>query len=127
MEYPTTTALSTIKAEFFVASETTKKAIWLWRLLKEINKNQDDPLPILCDYDSAIKLVKNNSIRGPSTLRFDTILFERNKKLERLKSPLYRQKTTRQIASQSLSQILDGINLRSRLGILEVPFISCFV
>jgi hypothetical protein len=53
-------SLSTTEAEFVAASETVKEAILLKLLLTEIDNNGDKPIPILCDNDSTIKLVKNN-------------------------------------------------------------------
>lgn len=54
------TALSTTEAEFIAASEATKEATWLLRLLKEIDgEGTTGPVELLCDSQSAIRLVKN--------------------------------------------------------------------
>ena len=52
------TSISTTKAEYVVASEAYKEAIWLTSLMGEIGLKQE--LPVLhCDSQSAIALAKN--------------------------------------------------------------------
>ena len=41
------------------ASETSKEAIWLQQLLKEVKGDDISPVPILCDNQGAIQLIKN--------------------------------------------------------------------
>ena len=50
--------LSTTEAEFVAASEGTKEAIWLTRMLNEISKLNSTPT-LYIDNASAVKLVKN--------------------------------------------------------------------
>lgn len=52
-------ALSTTEAEFIAACEATKEGVWLQRLLKEITPGPVGPMPLLCDNQSAIQLIKN--------------------------------------------------------------------
>ena len=54
----TCVALSTTEAEFVAASETAKEAVWLRRFFSGIGA-EVGPLPLLCDNQSAIWLVKN--------------------------------------------------------------------
>ena len=55
----TCTALSTTEAEFIAGCESSKEAIWIARLLKEIAKEDPIPVQLFCDNQSAIRLVKN--------------------------------------------------------------------
>ncbi len=52
-------ALSTTEAEFIAACEATKEGIWLQRLLSEIIPDWRTPFPLMCDNQSAIRLIKN--------------------------------------------------------------------
>lgn len=53
------TTLSTTEAEYVAACETTKEAVWLRYLLDQIGVLPDGPSAILCDNQSAIRLVHN--------------------------------------------------------------------
>jgi hypothetical protein len=52
-------SLSTTEAEFVAASETSKEAIWLQQFLREVKGDEIGPIPILCDNQGAIRLIKN--------------------------------------------------------------------
>jgi hypothetical protein len=52
-------SLSTTEAEYVAGCETSKEAVWIDRLLKEIGQDQTLPMPLLCDNQSAIRLAKN--------------------------------------------------------------------
>jgi hypothetical protein len=52
-------ALSTTEAEFIAACEATKEGIWIRRLLLELFPEWNKPIPIKCDNQSAIELIKN--------------------------------------------------------------------
>jgi hypothetical protein len=52
-------ALSTTEAEFIAACEATKEGIWIRRLLLELFPEWNKPIPIKCDNQSAIGLIKN--------------------------------------------------------------------
>jgi len=53
------TTLSTTEAEYVAACETTKEAMWLRYLLKQIGMLPNGPFPLLCDNQSAIRIVRN--------------------------------------------------------------------
>ena len=53
-----TIAMSTTKVEYMAAAETTKDALWLTRLVKELGIQQVGVL-LYCDSQSAIYLAKN--------------------------------------------------------------------
>lgn len=53
------TALSTTEAEYIAASDASKEAIWLRRLLIQIDFLPSGPVRLLCDNESAIRLVHN--------------------------------------------------------------------
>ena len=52
-------SLSTTEAEFIAACESTKEAVWLCSLLSEILGVNNGSIPLLCDNEGAIRLVKN--------------------------------------------------------------------
>ena len=54
-----TVSLSTTEAEFIAASEATKEAIWLRKLLLEIEHGCSGPTTLNVDNQSAIKLTRN--------------------------------------------------------------------
>ena len=54
-----TVAQSTAEAEYVAAAEATSQAIWLRRILEDMNEKQDGPTTIHCDNKSAIAMAKN--------------------------------------------------------------------
>ena len=55
----TCTATSTTEAEYIAASDATKEAIWLRRLLIQIDSFPTNPVRLMCDNQSSIRLVHN--------------------------------------------------------------------
>lgn len=53
------TAISTTKAEYVAASNAIQEAIWIQRLLSQIEQLPPGPIRILCDNQSVISLVHN--------------------------------------------------------------------
>ncbi|XP_070668933.1 secreted RxLR effector protein 161-like [Malus domestica] len=58
--------LSTTEAEFITAASSACQAIWLRRILEQLNHGQYKPTVIHCDNVSAIKLSKNPVMHGQS-------------------------------------------------------------
>ncbi|GAA0162116.1 hypothetical protein LIER_39348 [Lithospermum erythrorhizon] len=58
--------LSTTEAEFVAATACTCQAIWMMRILKELNHEDTECIQINCDNSSTIKLSKNPIIHGRS-------------------------------------------------------------
>jgi hypothetical protein len=52
-------ALSTMESEYIAASETSREAVWLRRLLDQIGIRQERPIILNCDNKSAIALAHN--------------------------------------------------------------------
>ncbi|KAH9752994.1 hypothetical protein KPL71_014922 [Citrus sinensis] len=52
-------ALSSAEAEYIAATESACEAVWLRRILKDLQFNQDAATTIYCDNMSAIALTKN--------------------------------------------------------------------
>lgn len=103
-------SLSTTEAEFIAASETVKEAIWLKRLLTEIDNNGDKPIPILCDNESTIKLMKNNRFRQRTKhIEIRHYFVRENKRSARLRFPMCRHKVTWQKSSRSPFPILGSV------------------
>lgn len=53
------TSLSTTESEFVAASEAAKEATWIRSLLKEIRRREQEPIPLLCDNQGAIRCAHN--------------------------------------------------------------------
>ena len=51
--------LSSTEAEYMALGESVKDAMWIRNLLQDLHYPQEEPTLILCDNQSAIKLVKN--------------------------------------------------------------------
>lgn len=66
----TTTATSTCEAEYIAACHSTKEAVWLRALLKEINIEQIGPTQIDCDNQGTIVLTEDPSFHA-RTKHFD--------------------------------------------------------
>ena len=58
--------LSTTEAEFIAASEATKEAIWLRKLLYDIRQECENPTILNMDNQSSIKLTKNQEFHRRS-------------------------------------------------------------
>ena len=58
--------LSTTEAEFVAATSCVCQAIWLKRILEQLHFKRREPIAILCDNNSAIKLSKNPVLHGRS-------------------------------------------------------------
>jgi hypothetical protein len=50
---------STTEAEFVSLNEATREAVWLRRILADLDHNLSDPIEIRCDNQGAIRLVHN--------------------------------------------------------------------
>ncbi|KAL4179185.1 hypothetical protein AMTRI_Chr13g118800 [Amborella trichopoda] len=60
----TTTALSSLEAEYIAAASTACQAIWLKRLLGDLCEVQEKTTKILCDNKAAIVMTKNPIFHG---------------------------------------------------------------
>ncbi|GKV32259.1 hypothetical protein SLEP1_g40876 [Rubroshorea leprosula] len=58
--------LSTIEAEYMAATSCACQAIWLRRIMEELELNQHEATSIYCDNSSAIKLSRNPVLHGRS-------------------------------------------------------------
>ena len=58
--------LSTTEAEFVAATACACQAIWLKKILEELQFKEDGPTLIYCENSSAIKLSKNHVLHGRS-------------------------------------------------------------
>ena len=54
-----TVALSSVEAEYIVATDAACEAIWLRRLLSDLQQKIEEPTVICCDNMSAIAMTKN--------------------------------------------------------------------
>ncbi|KAH9667565.1 retrovirus-related pol polyprotein from transposon TNT 1-94-like protein [Citrus sinensis] len=54
----TVVALSTTEAEYMVATQACKEAIWIQRLLEELGHGQEK-IPVFCDSQSALHIARN--------------------------------------------------------------------
>ena len=59
-------SLSTTEAEFIAATACACQAIWLRRILEELQFKQVEATTVFCDKNSAIKLSKNPVLHGRS-------------------------------------------------------------
>jgi hypothetical protein len=59
-------ALSTAEAEYIAATNCATQAVWLRRMLSELQYQQDGPTKIFCDNKSTIALTKNPVFHGRS-------------------------------------------------------------
>lgn len=77
-----TVALSSTEAEYMSLTESTKEAIWLRRLFKEIGTQQNqDPTPLFGDNQGSINLAHNPIYHGRT--KHIEVLFERKLHQER--------------------------------------------
>ena len=59
-------ALSSAEAEYISVNEATREAVWLRRILIDLQQKVEDPTPIFCDNQSAISMSKNPVFHGRS-------------------------------------------------------------
>jgi hypothetical protein len=52
--------LSSTEAEYVATTTTTCQAVWLCRVLNDIQQRQEEPTPIYCENNSTITLSKNH-------------------------------------------------------------------
>ena len=52
-------AQSTAKAEYIAATTTVTQAIWLRKVLKDLNLEEEQPIVIYCDNNSVVAMAKN--------------------------------------------------------------------
>ncbi|CDO74006.1 hypothetical protein BN946_scf185043.g55 [Trametes cinnabarina] len=64
-------ALSTTEAEYIAASDASREALWLRRLLSELTTPVRDPTVLYCDNESALKLIRNVDVFHPRTKHID--------------------------------------------------------
>jgi hypothetical protein len=58
-------ALSTLEAEYIACSDATREALWLRRLLGEIERSSvDQTVPISCDNQGALKLIDTGILKS---------------------------------------------------------------
>ncbi|RVW26239.1 Retrovirus-related Pol polyprotein from transposon TNT 1-94 [Vitis vinifera] len=58
------TALSSSEVEYTVATSSACQAVWLRRILADINQEHDEPTVIYCDNKAAIAMTKNPAYHG---------------------------------------------------------------
>ena len=115
-------ALSITEAEFIAACEATKEGVWLQRLVSEVVPDWKPPFKLMCDNQSAIRLIKNPEFHQRSkhiAVRYHFIrdLYEQGELgIEHLSTDL-------QLADQ-LTKALPYprfSELRGKIGIVDVP------
>lgn len=117
----TCVALSTTEAEFVAASETVKEAVWLRRFFKEIGM-EIGPLPIMCDNQSAIRLVKNPEFHQ-RTKHIDVRYYFIRGSQEADEIDISYVETERQLADILTKPLANPrfIKLREDIGVVAVP------
>ena len=73
------TTLSTTEAEYVAACEATKEIVWMRNLLNHIGLPQPEPTTLLCDNQSAIRLVKNPEFHRRTKHKYVQFHFIREK------------------------------------------------
>jgi hypothetical protein len=53
--------LSTTEAEYVASSHTSRKAVWLCKLIGELFRPLKKPIPLYCNNQSAIALAQNDN------------------------------------------------------------------
>ena len=59
-----TVAQSTAEAEYIAAAAAVNQAVWLRKILANLNQNQSDATEICCDNQSAVAMAKNPVFHG---------------------------------------------------------------
>lgn len=115
-------ALSTMESEYIAASDSTRDAVWLRRLLDGLSTTQTEPTELRCDNESAILLAKNPECHKGSRhieVRYHFIREEVQKGLIQLTHV-----NTRDQLADVLTKAVDGETYKRCLegfGIVIVP------
>ena len=115
-------ATSTTEAEYIAASDTSTEAVWIRRILPDLQQRHRGPITILCDNQSAIQLTKNPDQRQ-KTKHIDVYYHYIREQQGRGKIDLKYVQTSSQLAA-IFTQPLPGprfTHLRHSLRIVPVP------
>ena len=103
-------------------SESTKEAVWIRRLLETLGAKQSGPTTLLCDNQSAIRIVKNPELHEktkPIEVRFHFIR-EQQRKKEITVVYICTEEQLADIFTKPLAASRHG-KLKAALGIVQVP------
>jgi hypothetical protein len=116
----TCTTTSTTEAEYIAASDATKEAIWLRRLLIQIDTFPTNPARLMCDSQSSIRLV-HNPVHHNRTKHIQIRYYFIREKQEEGEIHIVYVTTTHQLADIFTKQlpIPQFLFLRSRIGIQD--------
>jgi len=104
------------------ASETSKEAIWIRRLLPDLNQEAGKPIHLYCDNQSAIHLTKHPDQRQ-KTKHIDIAYHAIRERQESGQIDIQYIETAKQIAD-AFTKPLPGprfITIRNEMGVLPVP------
>jgi len=115
--------LSTTEAEFVAAATSACQAIWLRRILEELQFYQHEPTVIHCDNSSTIKLSRNPVLHGRSKHIDVRYHFLRNLVTEKIIDLVYcrSEDQVADILTKSL-KLKAFEKLRGLLGVCSNPF-----
>ncbi|KAL2328979.1 hypothetical protein Fmac_022406 [Flemingia macrophylla] len=114
--------LSTTEAEFVAAAACACQAVWMRRILKELDHSQEGCTTLMCDNSSTIKLSKNLVMHGRS--KHIDVRFHFLRNLSRDGSiEMIHCGTKEQIADLLTKSVKSDsfLKLREQLGVCEVP------
>jgi hypothetical protein len=114
--------LSSTESEFVAACEAAKEAIWLKRLMKDVTPEWDKSIPLLCDNQSTIQLIRN-PVFHQRTKHIDVKCYFVRRRQEAEDIDVSYISTNDQLADP-LTKILPNprfSSLRELMGILPVP------
>ena len=115
-------ALSTTEAEFIAACEATKEGVWLQRLVSGIMPQVKIPFELLCDNQSAIRLIKNPEFHQRS--KHIAVRYHFIRDLHEAGTLTVRHISTDLQVADSFTKALPFprfSNLRGNIGVLNVP------
>lgn len=114
--------LSSTESEFVAACEAAKEAIWLKRLMKDVIPEWDETIPLICDNQSTIQLIRN-PVFHQRTKHIDVKYYFVRERQEAGDIDVSYISTNDQLADP-LTKILPNTRfsiLRELMGILPVP------